>query len=499
MTAQRKRKHAAEDEALASKQTPSGKTQGSIKSFGTIGKQHEDMNGLKKRKTVHHRQETPPAAPIVVVKAQQKRKRSLESVTEESDDEVSATAKPQTRIFAEFSKPKSIATPRNKRFKNALPLSPVETPTKSTAKLLDKLNLRSSSPSIPSSPSKTTVAYETPPHTPDAEKPTFGAALPEELEDLRRLHAAFLTALSLHYAHNGTSTPVDVGTLLPSITKSWKKRTVTLDDLRRVLALGEQSFTLQDYGRAGICLSRTQPRGRATKRAASYIDEAELNARFEGDLHQAWHQWQEATSKENRHPSTFVQQLSLAPIAKSESVEKAAPLFARGQQRLADLKASQAAARAEPANLSQAIPVQAIPVQAKSIAAIQNRGTSLLDRVLAKQALTASMPASPTREQLERKSALQRIEEIARVLELLAAGRPRISFSMQATVQHLQQSLRNPISREDIERCLGLMAKEVMPEFVTLINSGSVKGVIVTRAGKLGIADMKRRLADAGA
>ena len=89
MTAQRKRKHADEDEALASKQTPSGKTQGSIKSFGTIGKQHEDMNGLKKRKTVHHRQETPPAAPIVVVKAQQKRKRSLESVTEESDDEES--------------------------------------------------------------------------------------------------------------------------------------------------------------------------------------------------------------------------------------------------------------------------------------------------------------------------------------------------------------------------------------------------------------------------
>lgn len=127
--------------------------------------------------------------------------------------------------------------------------------------------------------------------------------------------------------------------------------------------------------------------------------------------------------------------------------------------------------------------------------ATQSRGTNLLDRILAKQAHTASLPAGPTKEQLERKAALHRIEDIARVLDLLAAGRARCSFSMQAMVQQLQQSLRNPISREEVERCLGLMAKEVTPGFVGLVKNGAMTGVVVTRGGRVGLVELRGRIA----
>jgi len=64
--------------------------------------------------------------------------------------------------------------------------------------------------------------------------------------------------------------------------------------------------------------------------------------------------------------------------------------------------------------------------------------------------------------------------------------------------QQLQQSLRNPISREEVERCLEIMAAEIMPTFLQMIASGNVKGVVVTKAGKIGFADLKERLANAG-
>jgi hypothetical protein len=82
---------------------------------------------------------------------------------------------------------------------------------------------------------------------------------------------------------------------------------------------------------------------------------------------------------------------------------------------------------------------------------------------------------------------------------MLAAGQPRASFSMTAMVQHLQQSLRTPITREEVERCLGIMATEIMPTFVRIISSGGMNGVVMTKAGKIGFADLKERLANAGA
>ena len=63
----------------------------------------------------------------------------------------------------------------------------------------------------------------------------------------------------------------------------------------------------------------------------------------------------------------------------------------------------------------------------------------------------------------------------------------------------MQQSLRTPITREEVERCLAIMAGEIMPSFVRVIASSGMSGVVVTRGGKIGFADLKERLANAGA
>lgn len=491
MAGTRKRKHVA-DETAARNQTRSGSTQSNIKDLTSTSKPVKEPQSLKKRKIAREPTPQPESAPP---SSANKRKRDLDSVAEgDDDDQPTKQAKTAESIFARFAKPKAETTPHTSRFKNALPPSPAQTPSKNAAQLFDRLNLRAVSPSMQAH-GRQQRAYDTPPATPESDRVHDFIALPEELQDFVRLHSAFLTALGLHYAHNGGSTaPANVKLLLPSITAQWRKRSVTINDLRKMLAIHQGSgFVLEDRGKAGTFLSRHSA-GNSTKRAAGFLDEAELTASFETALEKTWQRWCTETKKELQTGRAFIRQLQMVVIVPHEAAEKTAPLFARGQQRLTDLKNSQAAAKAAAEDERSAV-----KAEERSTAAVQNRGASLLDRVLAKQAHAASLPTGPTKAELERKSALHRIEDVARVLELLAAGKPRVSFSMPTVTQQLQQSLRNPISREEVERCLDIMAAEIMPTFVQMIASGSVKGVVVTKAGKIGFADLKERLANAGA
>ncbi|KAK0256345.1 hypothetical protein LTR48_002252 [Friedmanniomyces endolithicus] len=481
MAVSRKRKQLDVDEAA----TPGNQT--SMKGFAGVSKERQANVGSKRQKLAHEREDTPPI--ITVTKptpanADKKRKRQLEPVAENEQEEES----PDTRVSRQSTEDVASTNPRAKRYKTAFPPSPIGTPSKSAAALFDKLKLGGSS--MPFSLGGRPVGYETPPDTPEAEcSNQESAQWPSELADLCHLQAAFLSALSMYYAHNGTTSPVKVGGLFPMITKNWKKRAVSLEDLRRLLAVqhrGRPEFSLEDGGRAGVCLSRSQPRGRALKRVGSYIDEDDTNGRFEQALEASWKKWQMAEEAENSSVTAFIAQLPLAEIAVSASVEKASPLFARGQQRLADLKSAQATA----SRISDT-PSPATNNEEKPSQAVQSRGTSLLDRVLARQALASSLPAGPTKQQLERRAALHRVEDIARVLGLLVGAKSRVSLSMQAMVQQLQQSLRNPISREEVEQCLELMAAEVMPGFVSLFVSGSVRGVVVRREGRVDAADVR--------
>lgn len=491
MAISRKRKHTVADETSTSKQTRVAASQKHIKDFGNTAKPAKEPQSLKKRKVVREATPQPQTAPP---SSANKRKRALESVEEDDEEQPVKQSKATGSIFARFAKPKEDTTPQTSRFKNALPPSPAQTPSKKATQLFDRLNIRATSPVLQAS-SKYQKAYDTPPATPESDRVHDITPLPEELQDFVRMHCAFLTALGLHYAHNrGSTAPVNIKLLLPSITANWRKRSVTINDLRKMLEISNGDaayFSLEDRGKAGVFLSTSE---NASKRSAGLLDEAELTASFEASLNKVWQRWCTDTKEELQTGRAFIRQLPLAEIAQYEAAQKTAPLFARGQQRLANLKNSQATAKAE---AEQERP--AVRPEAKSTTAVQNRGASLLDRVLAKQAHAASLPSGPTKTELERKSALHRIEDVARILELLAAGKPRVTFSMPTVTQQLQQSLRNPISREEVERCLEIMAAEIMPTFVQMIASGSIKGVVVTKAGKIGFADMKERLANAGA
>ncbi|CAK4032549.1 Hypothetical predicted protein [Lecanosticta acicola] len=482
MPAARKRKAAAIEDQQGGKQTKSAKTQRSINAFGTVKKQGATTSdeNKEKRDPLRESVQAPAAAAKPAHKSEEKRKREID---EDTDDEiVVAPAQPQLKKHVEQKVAPS--TPRHKRVKDVIPPSPAETPSRAAATLFDRLRIGSKTAAIPCALSSREPALDTPPNTPPKAKDKINLTLPSELKDLQGLYASFLTSLAIYYAHNGTSSPVDINVFLPIVTKSWKKRAVKLQDIQRLLAFAQptaQKFLLQDFGRAGICLVRKLP---PQKRATSYMQEEKMNEEFEEELLKAWRGWQ-SEAKRNRTASVFVSQLPLAEIVKNAVVEKTAPLFARGQQRLADLKGAQATAKNESSKASS---------PAASSASTQTRGSALLDRILAKQTLASTLPAGPTQEQLERKAALHRVEDVGRVLSLLVGARGRHSMSMPAIVQQLQQSLRNPISKDEVLNCLDVMSNEVAPGFVKIVQSGKVQGVVILKSGSVGHNELRDRV-----
>jgi hypothetical protein len=365
--------------------------------------------------------------------------------------------------------------------------------------------------------------------------------LPAELLNLLALHSSFLTALSLHYAHNGTSTPADLRDLTASITLVWKQRQVTYDDIRLlmgVLSYGPDGsnipYTLSDYGRGKIVLE--------IKNSSPMLDgmtgvnEQALTDMFKEGLDALWSQWCQsqkmairpiATPRKGRgrprkadtkqallenflddtSMSKFLAQLPLADIETCESLNAIAPLQEKGRKRLREFKESVQQGRSQKKrNVSgkENEPVasqttQAQPAQPKITEFAAVRKTNLLDRILAKQEAAKCGPAAPTAAELQRRAALQRSEEVLGVLSLLCANRPgmRVSFSTTTVLQQLRGSIRSPISKEEALKCIEVIANEVAPGHVSIVNMGSISSVVVIPSMRP--MDVKNRLIALGA
>lgn len=309
--------------------------------------------------------------------------------------------------------------------------------------------------------------------------------MPQALQDMLSGQTALLQALSARLALESSYVRINIDELLKEASLVGRHNLTTLD-LQRMLALksgNSIAFRIENFGSAGISLVE---HGHAE--GPMIINTTKERHALEAALLHAWHVW--LGTRPESSVDAFIESLPIATIHDSETIKKTASLFAKGKQRLSDIRQCRA-------DVKQASATQDVQAAHANNAAVKDRSASLLDRIIAKQAHIATLPAGPTRADLERKAALHRIEEIARVLDVLSAGRARASFSMQSVIQQLQQSLRNPISRIEAERSLGLMAEEVMPSYVTIISSGNMVGVVITKAGKLSFADMKRRIADA--
>lgn len=433
---------------------------------------------------------------------------------------------------------------RSSPLKKPLRSSLVDTPTKGARSRLESFAFLSS-PASDCKSSTVSKGSQTPPSSPGSVKDSPSqpvqdklVELPIELQDLINLYSAFLTALSLHYAHHGSLAPADLRILRPGIERAWRKKMVSNDDIRRVLAIAQNSgssdpphkapqgrgkLSLSDYGNGKVCVEiEGDPNHPGIKRRP--VNEEVLNAVFMKNLMVRWKHHNTANLI-SASISTFCSLLPLLPIAPCAAASRVGTLLAKGQRRLDDLKAG-------------AIKVQLSSQQSKnscsnsqlssSNLAPTARNDSLLSRIRAKQLHQATLPAPPSTASLLRKAALQRLEEIAPVLEILTSSARRslpskssdaagcsspqhlgpssltagteqegtCSFTMPTLVQHLQMSLRNPIAKEDAARCVRLLAAEVTPNWVRIKEVGKVVGVTVWRRGRMGREEIAARVGE---
>ncbi|KAJ4993635.1 hypothetical protein SVAN01_00689 [Stagonosporopsis vannaccii] len=365
--------------------------------------------------------------------------------------------------------------------------------------------------------------------------------LPAELLNLLALHSSFLTALSLHYAHNGTSIPADLRDLTASITLVWRQRKVTYDDVRLLMGVlnygpdgSSNPYRLSDYGHGKIVLEIKE--NSSMLNGMTGVDEQTMTDMFKEGLDSLWSHWCTAQRMATRPIATpkkgrgrprkaeskqalleqflddasmckFLAQLPLADIETCASLNAIAPLQEKGRKRLREFKESvqqgrtqkkrQVSGKENDPTISQSTPAQ--PLQAKITDFAAVRKTNLLDRILAKQEAAKCGPAAPTPAELQRRAALQRSEEVLGVLSLLCASRPgmRVSFSTTMVLQQLQGSIRSPISREEALKCIEVIADEVAPGHVSLVNMGTISSVVVVPAMRP--LDVKSRLVTLGA
>ncbi|KAI4164162.1 MAG: hypothetical protein LQ342_002126 [Letrouitia transgressa] len=413
------------------------------------------------------------------------------------------------------------ANPGTPRKRNLFQPVDTQTPTKGARSYLESLALSSSPASKRTSSPRATSRCATPPSSPPpaSRSPSpsddYSADLPEELLDLVDLHSSFLTALSLHYAHHGTLTPVDIRVLRPSIERVWGKRRISTEDIRRISAIQNRSrsakrasaldrssgrLSLTDYGHNRNCVEISEPTNDYNP-AKRLINEEYLNTQFVFSLKRQW------TTYNSLHTdssvSDFISSISLAPITPCASTGKLSCLLAKGQRRLEDLKAgavkSQRRSNAQKEHQTSS-DIENVPPTDKQPVSTLSRSNSLRDRIKAKRMQQANLPPPPSLATLERKNSLQRIEELLPVLELLTtSGSSKFSvlgekkqvqsvqsFTMPTIVQHLQMSLRNPISKEDAIRCVRLVAEEIAPDWVGVKEVGKLVGVTLRKNGMSG-------------
>ncbi|KAK3325232.1 hypothetical protein B0H66DRAFT_114947 [Apodospora peruviana] len=343
--------------------------------------------------------------------------------------------------------------------------SPSNNPTEAEA-LFQRLNIQSSPVR---KRSKTFFAQST--------SPDNDYDLPQELLDLLDMHMAFLKALSMQYAHNGSNASVDLRTLCPSITRSWGKRKVTVDDIRRCIGVLSYSptttapFFLADYGRGKICIEL-----HAGNNSAEPMREQKLNMDFEANLRILWRGRRQGGDTQTAMP-LFIATLPKVAIQQAAAPgTNAMPILGKGHRTLEELK--NGVVRKQPA---------AQQTQAKEEFFLNVDGTkmSLLDRIRHKELIQSQAAAAgPSTEELQRRAALQRADDVAAMIGMLSmastnGGQARIAFTMPVLMTKLKDSLRNPISTEDGAACVRLLAKEIAPQWLRVVTVGGKVNVVV--------------------
>lgn len=306
--------------------------------------------------------------------------------------------------------------------------------------------------------------------------------LPEQLQELRDIHKHFLTAFSIHLAHNGAAAPAGLDTLLQSITRLWKKRTLVPQDLQRILAVYEideinksRQEVVHDQSPFKLVISGI---GSYARKTVEYVkstsfDEKQESCNFESAL---------------RHlPTTNYATTDIPFLA-----------FTTGTQ----THVRQQKATALRSHILNKIPQAAPDVSALSIAdesastppipaSTKSRTLSLFDRVKAKQSLLSST-ASPTSQQVLAKHAMGRVAEVVEILRMKQQQSPsgrnggKVSFGMKQIVYEVKGSMTVPIGDDEVRLCLDMLSRDVPGGWVKMWEMGDVKGIVLEGRGLCG-------------
>ncbi|KAI9699693.1 MAG: hypothetical protein M1836_002727 [Candelina mexicana] len=513
---------------------PLSKQQHGIQSFGRISKAQalSDVTSTKKEREN-----------VITVAARQLKKeptetngnkRKFATIEDENDDEL--VENEELPVLHEFEAKLSDTVCQSALAESALEGGVVEGEPKNddhagSHSRLDRLARSSLPPVTPSTSlceSSATLSSSPPIPNEIAESNDHPLKLPEELLDMINLHSAFLTALSLHYAHNGSLIPVDLRLLSPSIERIWRKRKVNVEDIRRLIGVLDMplqdgptsssvssncELKLSNYGAGKVCIEmRECPQKGGI--VASHINEDKLSAQFVSKLNQCWWRRKELSAATNCNEGEsdiaegsvrkstsvsvfvelvhydcvqeFITKLPMAPITVCSSLSKILPTLAKGQRRLEDLKAGAVIGK------EKSMKRQLRTAVSSSSKTTRDRGQGLVERIRAKELHQSTLPLPPPKASLARISAFQRLEEVIQVLNVLSNSKnnsgigdkcisQRISFTLPTLLQILQNSLRNPISSEEAALCMRLLAQEVAPGWITVAVMGGVTGVVVQK------------------
>ncbi|GKU13525.1 unnamed protein product [Fusarium langsethiae] len=311
-------------------------------------------------------------------------------------------------------------------------------------------------------------------------KPTADKdALPVHLAELIDIHKAFVKTIMIQLAHNGNNSPIDIRALAPHISQSWGKRQVTIEDIRRCIAIQSSAkhdahspFMITDYGRGKICVERSSA-------DMAPINEERLLRQFNINL-RALGAERSADDMDIDLPlnNLSLDELPQVDIKSMGNGINANPLLDKGQRALSELKSSVATKRHEKA-------IKQTAVSNNPLLNPDGTKMSLLDRLRVKELTKANGPPPPSGPELQRRAALNRVCDIAATISMLTLSNPmslpRQAFTMAVILEKLRDSLRTPVSKEEGATCVRLIASEVAPEWLRVVTIGGRENVVVQR------------------
>jgi hypothetical protein len=313
-------------------------------------------------------------------------------------------------------------------------------------------------------------------------------SFPPHLADLVKLHKAFLKTVVIQIAHSRSNVPLDIRDLAPNIAGSWGKRTVTVEDIRRCIAIqsstldenSQSPFIVSDYGRGKVCVELrpgldgsaiNQPalckqfainlRGLCSDRATDQMADSSVDIALEG---------------------LSLAELPQVAVTDMNSEAKNGALFTKGQQALSSLKSGLAIKQQEKSAKQRA------QVSVSTLVNPDGTKMSLLDRLRQKELAAASAPLPPTGPELQRRAALNRAIDVAATISMLSLANPvslpRQAFAMATMADKLRDSLRVPVSKEEGIACIKLIATEIAPEWLRIVTIGGRENVVIQRGGE---------------